>query len=78
LAVGDHFKEQVFEVRIANGRLAAEGTLEDLRARSRHGETNLEDLFLEVVADSQMRDAEAEADAEADATASHARAEAAA
>ncbi|MEL6298579.1 MAG: ABC transporter ATP-binding protein [Pseudomonadota bacterium] len=57
---------------IANGRLAAEGTLEDLRARSRHGETNLEDLFLEVVADSQMRDADA------DATASHARAKAAA
>ncbi|MEL7303968.1 MAG: ABC transporter ATP-binding protein [Pseudomonadota bacterium] len=43
---------------IARGRLAAEGTLDDLRDRSRSGETNLEDLFLEVVADAAIADAE--------------------
>ncbi|MEO0729844.1 MAG: ABC transporter ATP-binding protein [Pseudomonadota bacterium] len=41
---------------IASGRLAAEGTLEDLRQRQGHAQASLEDIFLEVVADSAMVD----------------------
>jgi ABC-2 type transport system ATP-binding protein len=36
---------------IARGRLVAEGTLEELRARAGHEESNLEDIFLTLVAD---------------------------
>ncbi|MEM9029025.1 MAG: heme ABC exporter ATP-binding protein CcmA [Pseudomonadota bacterium] len=39
---------------IAYGRLIAEGTLEDLRARAGRGGASLEDLFLELVADAEM------------------------
>jgi ABC-2 type transport system ATP-binding protein len=35
---------------IAAGRLIAEGTLEELRARTRHGGLSLEDIFLDLVA----------------------------
>jgi len=37
---------------IANGRLVAEGTLEELRARAGHRGMTLEEIFLEVVAES--------------------------
>jgi ABC-2 type transport system ATP-binding protein len=33
---------------INNGRLVAEGTLEELRARTGEGKATLEDLFLEL------------------------------
>jgi ABC-2 type transport system ATP-binding protein len=36
---------------IASGRLIAEGTLDELRARTRHDEFNLEDIFLNLVAE---------------------------
>jgi ABC-2 type transport system ATP-binding protein len=36
---------------IAAGRLIAEGTLEELRARTQHGGLSLEDIFLDLVAD---------------------------
>lgn len=36
---------------IANGRLIAEGTLGELRARTGHDGTSLEDIFLELVAE---------------------------
>jgi ABC-2 type transport system ATP-binding protein len=36
---------------IARGRLIAEGTLDELRAKARHGGTSLEDIFLDLVAD---------------------------
>jgi ABC-2 type transport system ATP-binding protein len=36
---------------IAKGRLIAEGTLDELRGRTRHGETSLEDIFLDLVAE---------------------------
>jgi len=39
---------------IAHGRLAAEGTLEDLRHSSGSGAASLEDIFLEVVADADL------------------------
>lgn len=45
---------------IASGRLAAEGTLEDLRARRGQSGASLEDIFLEVVADHAMAAAETE------------------
>ncbi|MFN0218319.1 MAG: ABC transporter ATP-binding protein [Hyphomicrobium sp.] len=37
---------------IAHGKLIAEGTLAELREQSGHGESNLEDIFLSLVADS--------------------------
>ena len=37
---------------IAAGRLIAEGTLDELRARAGHGGISLEDIFLELVAES--------------------------
>ena len=37
---------------IAQGRLIAEGTLDELRAQARHGGTSLEDIFLDLVAES--------------------------
>jgi len=37
---------------IASGRLIAEGTLDELRAKARHGGISLEDIFLDLVADS--------------------------
>ena len=37
---------------IANGRLIAEGTLQELRAQSGRDGTNLEDIFLDLVAES--------------------------
>ena len=36
---------------IAAGRLIAEGTLEDLRARAGKGSTSLEEIFLDLVAE---------------------------
>ena len=36
---------------IAQGRLIAEGTLDELRAQARHGGTSLEDIFLDLVAE---------------------------
>jgi ABC-2 type transport system ATP-binding protein len=36
---------------IANGRLIAEGTLDELRIKSGRREKNLEDVFLTLVAD---------------------------
>ncbi|MEL6290778.1 MAG: ABC transporter ATP-binding protein [Pseudomonadota bacterium] len=39
---------------IARGRLAAEGTLDDLRASAGQAQGSLEDIFLEVVADDAM------------------------
>jgi ABC-2 type transport system ATP-binding protein len=36
---------------IAKGRLIAEGTLAELRAKARHGGTSLEDIFLDLVAE---------------------------
>jgi ABC-2 type transport system ATP-binding protein len=36
---------------IARGRLVAEGTLDELRARAGHRDSNLEDVFLTLVAD---------------------------
>ncbi|MGQ0455500.1 MAG: ABC transporter ATP-binding protein [Hyphomicrobium sp.] len=36
---------------IANGRLIAEGTLAELSDKAGHGESNLEDIFLSLVAD---------------------------
>ena len=36
---------------IANGRLIAEGTLDELRRKAGHQEQNLEDIFLSLVAD---------------------------
>ena len=42
---------------IANGRLIAEGTLDELRAKSGKTETNLEDVFLNLVADNEMQSA---------------------
>ena len=41
---------------IAAGRLIAEGTLADLRAQARHGGTSLEDIFLDLVAESTEHD----------------------
>ncbi|PPC85021.1 MAG: ABC transporter [Hyphomicrobium sp.] len=38
---------------IANGRLIAEGTLDELRAQSGKTDTNLEDVFLNLVADTE-------------------------
>ena len=39
---------------IAAGRLIAEGTLDELRARAGHGGISLEDIFLELVAESSV------------------------
>ncbi|MEL6373128.1 MAG: ABC transporter ATP-binding protein [Pseudomonadota bacterium] len=39
---------------IAHGRLIAEGTLDELRGRTGRSGTNLEDIFLELVADQAM------------------------
>ncbi len=36
---------------ISNGRLIAEGTLAELRGRAKHGSTTLEEIFLELVAE---------------------------
>ena len=41
---------------IARGRLIAEGTLDELRAQARHGGTSLEDIFLDLVAESTDAD----------------------
>jgi ABC-2 type transport system ATP-binding protein len=38
---------------IADGRLIAEGTLEELRAQAGNGLTSLEDTFLALVAEQQ-------------------------
>ena len=39
---------------IAKGRLIAEGTLAELRAKARHGGTSLEDIFLDLVAENTL------------------------
>jgi len=46
---------------IAQGRLIAEGTLDELRAQARHGGTSLEDIFLDLVAESTAEAAEGSA-----------------
>jgi ABC-2 type transport system ATP-binding protein len=41
---------------IASGRLIAEGTLDELRSQARHGGSSLEDIFLDLVAESAAAD----------------------
>jgi ABC-2 type transport system ATP-binding protein len=46
---------------IAHGRLIAEGTLDELRSRTRHDESSLEDIFLDLVAEESVAEASAAA-----------------